>query len=112
MAALLERGEVTVAAPRAPGVMDVVVAEGARKANAVFIATTDAAADKELAAMKLDRALGLGLVPATVEREVQGQRGILQARPSKWTTEAEYRPRASAVSAGARCRAVRADVRL
>ena len=68
------------AAPRAPGVMDVVVAEGARKANAVFIATTDAAADKELAAMKLDRALGLGLVPATVEREVQGQRGILQAR--------------------------------
>ena len=81
VAALLERGEVTVAAPRAPGVMDVVVAEGARKANAVFIATTDAAADKELAAMKLDRALGLGLVPATVEREVQGQRGILQARP-------------------------------
>ena len=69
--------------------MDVVVAEDARKANAVFIATTEAAADKELAAMKLDRALGLGLVPATVEREVQGQRGILQARPAKWTTEAE-----------------------
>src|SRR5688572_4211953 len=89
VAALLERGGVTVAAPRAPGVMDVVVAEGARKANAVFIATTDAAADKELAAMKLDRVLGLGLVPATVEREVQGQRGILQARPAKWTTEAE-----------------------
>src|SRR5688572_27655325 len=89
VAALLERGAVTVAAPRAPGVMDVVVAEGARKANAVFIATTDAAADKELAAMKLDRALGLGLVPATVEREVQGQRGVLQARPAKWTTEAE-----------------------
>ena len=39
--------------------------------------------------MKLDRMLGLGLVPATVEREVQGQRGILQARPAKWTTEAE-----------------------
>ena len=89
VAALLERGGVTVAAPRAPGVMDVVVADGARKANAVFIATTDAAADKELAAMKLDRVLGLGLVPATVEREVQGQRGILQARPAKWTTEAE-----------------------
>ena len=103
VAALLERGEVTTAAPRAPGVMDVVVAEGARKANAVFIATTDAAADKELAAMKLDRALGLGLVPATVEREVQGQRGVLQARPAKWTTEAEVQaPRP------ARCRLVRA----
>ena len=39
--------------------------------------------------MKLDRAIGLGLVPATVEREVQGQRGVLQARPARWTTEAE-----------------------
>ena len=89
VAALLERGQVTVSAPRAPGVMDVVVAEDGRKTNAVFIATTGAAAQKELAAMKLDRMLGLGLVPATVEREVQGQRGILQARPAKWTTEAE-----------------------
>jgi hypothetical protein len=89
VAALLERGQVTVSAPRAPGVMDVVVTEDGRKTNAVFIATTGAAAQKELAAMKLDRMLGLGLVPATVEREVQGQRGILQARPAKWTTEAE-----------------------
>ena len=89
VAALLERGEVTVTAPRAPGVMDVVVAADGRKSNAVFIATTRDAAQKELAAMKLDRLLGLGVVPATVEREVQGQRGILQARPAKWTTEAE-----------------------
>jgi Calcineurin-like phosphoesterase len=89
VAALIARGEVTVTGPRAPGVMDVVVADGGRKANAVFIATTGAALQKELAAMKLDRMLGLGLVPATVEREVQGQRGILQARPARWTTEAE-----------------------
>ena len=89
VAALLERGEVTVTGPRAPGVMDVVVAADGRKTNAVFIATTSAAVSKELAAMKLDRALGLGLVPATVEREVQGQKGILQARPARWTTEAE-----------------------
>ena len=82
--------------------MDVVVAEGARKANAVFIATTDAAADKELAAMKLDRALGLGLVPATVER-VQGQRGVLQAGLRNGRPRPRYRRRASAVSAGARC---------
>jgi hypothetical protein len=89
VAALLERGEVTVTGPRAPGLLDVVVAAGDRKVNAVFIATTSAAARKELAALKLDRALDLGLVPATVEREVQGQKGVLQARPARWTTEAE-----------------------
>jgi hypothetical protein len=89
VAALLERGEVTVTAPRAPGVLDVAVgAPDGRKINAVFVATTAAAGSKELAAMKLDRALGLGLVPATVEREVQGQKGVLQARPARWTTEA------------------------
>jgi Calcineurin-like phosphoesterase len=86
---LLERGEVTVTGPRAPGVLDVAVAADGRRINAVFVATTADAVHKELAAMKLDRLLGLGLVPATVEREVQGQRGVLQARPAKWTTEAD-----------------------
>jgi hypothetical protein len=89
VAGLLERGDVTVTGPRAPGVMDVSVAADGRKVNAVFVATTAAAVEKELAAMKLDRLLGLGLVPATVAREVQGQKGVLQARPAKWTTEAE-----------------------
>jgi hypothetical protein len=89
VAGILERGTVTMGAARAPGTMDVVVADGERKVNAVFVATTRAAVQKELAALKLDRALGLGVVPATVEREVQGQRGVLQARPTRWTTEAE-----------------------
>ncbi|HEX9773355.1 MAG TPA: metallophosphoesterase [Steroidobacteraceae bacterium] len=89
VASLLERGDVTVTGPRAPGVLDVAVTADGRRINAVFIATTAAAAKKEQAAMKLDRLLGLGLIPATVEREVQGQRGVLQARPAKWTTEAE-----------------------
>ena len=102
VAALLERGEVTVAAPRAPGVMDVVVAEGARKANAVFIATTDAAADKELAAMKLDRALGLGLVPATVERECRAS-----AESCRRGREMDDRGRGTG-ERPARCRLVRA----
>ena len=89
VAALLERGEVAVGAPRAPGLLDVTVASGDRRVNAVFVAADAAAVRKELAAMKLDRMLGLGVVPATVEREVQGKRGVLQARPAKWTTEAE-----------------------
>jgi len=89
VASLLERGEVTVTGPRAPGLLDVTVAADGRKTNAVFMSTTAAASRKERAAMKLDRLLGLGIVPATVEREVQGQRGVVQARPARWTTEAE-----------------------
>ena len=89
VAALLERGEVAVGAPRAPGLLDVTVASGDRRVNAVFVAADAAAVRKELAAMKLDRMLGLGMVPATVEREVQGKRGVLQARPAKWMTQAE-----------------------
>ena len=42
-----------------------------------------------MAAYRLDRQLGLGIVPVTVEREVQGQRGVLQGRPLKWVTQAE-----------------------
>ncbi len=44
---------------------------------------------KEVAAYRLDRQLGLGIVPVTVEREVQGQRGVLQGRPLKWVTQTE-----------------------
>ncbi len=88
IATLLEQGDVSVTGPRGPGMLDVVVRQAGRRVNALFLATTTAAGDKELAAMKLDRALGLGLVPATVRREVQGQHGILQARPAHWTSEA------------------------
>jgi hypothetical protein len=95
VATLLESGEVTVTGPRAPGVLDVTVAAGDRRINAVFVASPTAAVRKELAAMKLDRLLGLGIVPATAEREVQGQGGILQARPAKWTTEAEIQAKGS-----------------
>ena len=49
----------------------------------------EGSARKEVAAYRLDRQLGLGLVPVTVEREVQGQRGVLQGRPLKWVSQAE-----------------------
>ena len=38
--------------------------------------------------------LGLGFVPVTVEREVQGQRGVVQARPLKWVTQADVQQQA------------------
>jgi hypothetical protein len=55
----------------------------------VFQQRTAGDTRKEVAAFRLDRHLGLGIVPATVEREVQGERGVLQARPAKWVTQAD-----------------------
>ncbi len=46
----------------------------------------------ELAAWRLDRLLGLGIVPVTVERELQGRKGMLQARPRNGLTQAAMRP--------------------
>jgi hypothetical protein len=43
----------------------------------------------ELAAYKLDRILGLGMVPVTVRREVAGQHGTLQFVPAATMTERE-----------------------
>jgi len=41
----------------------------------------------ELAAYKLDRLLGLGMVPVTVQRVINGRRGTLQVVPSDTLTE-------------------------
>lgn len=89
VSAALSAGTVSVTGPRGPGAIDVVVEHQGRRVPAVFEQRNANAARKELAAYRLDRHLGLGIVPATVEREVQGQRGVLQARPSKWVTQGE-----------------------
>ena len=75
--------------PRAPGTLDVSVDKGSVRVPAVFVQVGEDAANHELAAYRLDRLLQLGIVPATVAREVQGQRGYLQARPEKWVTQAD-----------------------
>jgi len=43
----------------------------------------------ELAAYKLDRLLGLGMIPVTVRREIDGQAGTLQFVPPETMTERE-----------------------
>jgi hypothetical protein len=86
---LLESGNVTVVGPVSPGILDVTVEKEGRQVPAVFIATSDEVVRKEIAAYKVDRLLELGLVPATVPREVQGQRGALQARPAKVVSQAQ-----------------------
>jgi hypothetical protein len=89
--AALRDGEVTVTGPRAPNELNVSVRHGGKQIPAVFQVRAAGAARKEVAAYRLDRQLGLGLVPITVEREVQRQHGVLQGRPLKWVTQSEVR---------------------
>ena len=101
--AALRDGEVTVTGPRGPNELDVAVSHGGKQIPAVFQVRAETAARKEVAAYRLDRLLGLGLVPVTVEREVQGQRGVLQGRPLKWVTQAEVQQQS--LRGGGWCRA-------
>ena len=89
VARMLANGTVTTGAARTDGVIDVQVAHEGRNVTAVFVATGKAELQREIAAWKVDEMLGLGIVPATVDREVAGRRGYLQARPAKSMTQAE-----------------------
>jgi hypothetical protein len=93
VADILTTGTATVTGPRAPGVLDAMVEKDGRKLPAVFVAAGYDAVNREMAAYRLDRALQVGIVPATAIREVQGQRGYLQARPAKWVTQADVQSR-------------------
>jgi hypothetical protein len=83
----LAAGTVTVDGPRAPGELLATVEHAGVRVPAVFVARSAAATRNEVTAYRLDRMLRLGIVPATVEREVQGQRGYLQARPAQWASQ-------------------------
>jgi len=89
VAEILANGAVTIGGPRSPGIIEVSVEHEGQKVPAIFSATTRDDARRELAAHRVDRLLRLGLVPATVEREIQGQRGVLQARPDRTVTLAD-----------------------
>jgi hypothetical protein len=89
VAAALASGTITVVGPRAPDTLDVVVEQAGRRIPAVFFVRQDDAVRHELAAYALDRHLGLGVVPATARRDVQGKSGYVQARPAKWVTQAD-----------------------
>jgi hypothetical protein len=87
--AALRDGDITVTGPRAPNELAVSLSFGGKQIPAVFQVEDASAAKREVAAYKLDRMLGLGFVPVTVQREVQGQRGVLQGRPLKWVTQTD-----------------------
>jgi hypothetical protein len=89
VAETLASGTITLVGPRSPGSIEVSVELQGQKVPAIFSATTRDDTRRELAAHRVDRLLRLGLVPATVEREFQGQRGVMQARPDRIVTLAD-----------------------
>jgi hypothetical protein len=89
VARMLADGAVTVGAADGTGASQITVELEGRRIAAVFVPAGDDAIMRELAAYRMDRALGLGLVPATVERELGGREGYLQARPARSVSQVE-----------------------
>ena len=89
VAAVLARGGIALGTPREAGAIEVTVELEGRRVGALFVPARGDNVTRELAAYRLDRALRLGLVPATVERAVNGRAGFLQARPPRYVSQAE-----------------------
>ena len=106
VAEILAKGTVAVAETCAPGVHEVRVTHDGRTVDAVFEAAAAEVVKRELAAYRLDRLLGLGLVPATVGRNHGGQDGILQGRPSNWASEQDRLNAKSGTAAGLACQTI------
>ncbi|MFO1408412.1 MAG: metallophosphoesterase [Steroidobacteraceae bacterium] len=98
VAAILAGGTVETLQACGPGVLRVRVTQDGRSVQGLFEAVPDDVVGRELAAWQLDRRLRLGLVPATVARDVGGAHGVLQARPADWASERDRQ----AVGAGQR----------
>lgn len=77
----LASGEVVSSSAAADGRSIVVIRDGEHRLQAVFREHPRRGFAPELAAWRLDRMLGLEMVPVTVEREIGGRRGSLQLLP-------------------------------
>jgi hypothetical protein len=89
VASILTNGTITVSGPRGAGILNVVVERNGKRVLATFAQSSAGAMRRNLAAYRLDRALRLGLVPATVKRDVNGEVGILQAWPEGGVTQTD-----------------------
>jgi hypothetical protein len=110
VADILARGSIQVAETCAPGVLEIRVTLEGRSVDGVFEAAPAETVKRELAAYKLDRLLGLGLVPATVARDHEGSSGVLQGRPSNWVSEQDRQNASRGTAAGLVCQAISGEL--
>jgi hypothetical protein len=103
---LLLRGSIETRDACAPGVLNARVNADGRHVDAVFEEASTETIQREVAAYRLDRLLGLGLVPATVVREHDGRRGILQGRPAAWISERDRQNARSGAPVGLVCQTI------
>jgi len=108
VADILARGTIETTLTCAPGVLETRVTLDGRSVNAIFESAAPETVKRELAALRLDRALGLGLVPATVARQHTGQDGILQGRPASWASEQDRQNARGGALAGLACQTITA----
>ena len=108
VADILARGTIETTLTCAPGVLETRVTLDGRSVGAVFERAPAETVRRELAAYRLDRALGLGLVPATVARSHAGQDGILQGRPVNWASEQDRQNARGGTAAGLACQTITA----
>jgi len=106
VADILARGAIEVTETCSPGVFEVRVVQGDRTVEAVFEAAGKDVVQRELAAYRLDRLMGLGLVPATVARSHGGQDGILQGRPANWASEQDRLNAKNGARVGLACQTI------
>jgi Calcineurin-like phosphoesterase len=108
VADILARGSIETTLTCAPGVLETRVTLDGRSVNAIVEAAPPETVKRELAAYRLDRALGLGLVPATVAREHAGQAGLLQGRPANWASEQDRQNARGGALTGLACQTITA----
>ena len=106
VADVLARGTIAVTETCAPGVLEVRVTLDGRSVDGIFEAAPADTVKREMAAYRLDRLLGLGLVPATVAREHDGRSGVLQGRPENWASEQDRQNASKGIAAGLVCQAI------
>jgi hypothetical protein len=106
VADVLARGTIETTSACAPGVLETRVTLEGRSVTAVFETAGAETVRRELAAYRLDRLLGLGLVPATVARSHAGQEGVLQGRPANWASEQDRQNARSSTPAGLACQSI------
>jgi hypothetical protein len=106
VADVLARGTIETTSVCAPGVLETKVTLEGRSVNAVFEAAGTETVRRELAAYRLDRLLGLGLVPATVARSHAGQEGVLQGRPANWASAQDRENARGGTPAGLACQSI------